>query len=100
MNPTEQKAHTKATDGLAKRLDDLELIVTALDERVSSVATAAQASIGNERTARLDLAEAQRGYVDLQDRELRRAITWLGEGLHELRERTLWGRLRWICFGR
>jgi len=108
VNPTEQKAHTKTTDALAARLDDLELFVAALDERVSGVATAAQASIGQERTHRLQLAEQQRTYVDGADRQLRVVIeerrsailAEVGAAIGELRARTLWGRLRWICFGR
>ena len=38
MNATEQRMHRTVTAGLTQRVNDLETIVHALDERVSSMA--------------------------------------------------------------
>lgn len=105
MNGTEQKAHTKVTDGLDARLTTVEEVLTALDERVSAVAKAAKAEIavalqqadaktrelvGEERTHRLTLAQEQRAYVDRGDKPA---------DVFRDRTRTGWGRLTWLIRG-
>lgn len=96
MNGTEQKTHTGKTDDLDARLTNVEEVVAALDARIADVAKAAQASIGQERTHRLKLADEQRAYVDQADKEVLRAAV---VAVNELRTRGLWGRLRWIVRG-
>lgn len=103
MNPAEQRLHTKATDKLDERLTNVETVLAALDERVSAVAKAAEASIGAERTHRLKLADEQRNYVDRRDSEVQttclRQNTLTYADLLELRDRGFWGRLRWLVRG-
>lgn len=107
MNGTEQKAHTRITDDLGKRLDNVETVLAALDDRVSGVAAATLASareeraareqalgrvrdlINEERTHRLKLAEEQRAYVDRGDKPN-----------DVFRTRPFRGRLRWLIRGR
>lgn len=114
MNGTEQKAHQRVTDALDKRLGDLELIVTALDERVSAIALAARTEIAAaerdarelinaERTHRLNLAKEQRTYVDGRDIEVQaiclRHSRLTYDDLIALRDRGFWGRLSWLIRG-
>jgi len=99
MNGSEQRQHKTVTDALATRLDDVDTVVAALDQRVSDAAQAALASIGQERTHRLRLAEEQRGYVDRNDRELRRSIEVLQVRTVVLTQSTFWQRVRWLLFG-
>lgn len=103
MNGTEQRAHTRITDDLGKRLDNVETVLAALDERVSEVARATLASVHEERTHRLTLADEQRAYVDQRDREVQttclRQNTLTYAAFLGFCDRTMWQRLRWLIRG-
>ena len=97
MNPLEHLRHTTTLNGLAMMTAEQ---FDALERRV-----------GEERTARLALAQAQRGYVDNEDRLLRQccqerwietmaATKKLGDRISELRHRGFWSRLNWLLTGR
>lgn len=97
MNATEQRTHRTVTQDLARQVEkqgeDLALVIEAIDERVTSLATSTVQAIEAEQTLRVRLAAQQRDYVDSADFALRCRID-------ELRARGFWGRMNWVFTGR
>ena len=111
MNAIEQKQHRIVTLGLEQRLDAIEPVVAAIDQRVTKAVASLDTRIHEERTQRLTLAQEQRRYVDNEDRLLRQTCDdrWKANGDAHFSFRvwqdrfddlTFWGRLRWLLTGR
>lgn len=92
MNPAKQLAHRIVTQGLDARLTNLETVVEAWDHALEKTVRATQASVSEERTARLRMAGEQRTYVDRGDKPA-------DVFLDTLRTRSFWGRLRFLLLG-
>ena len=103
MNPTEQKNHKTALQGLEATVIDIaesaKSRMDTIDESITQVALRASNDVGEERTVRLKLAEEQRSYVDYEDRMLRHSIQEL-QRQPVLVTSTFWERLRWLVAGR
>lgn len=103
MNGTEQQRHTRVTDELKARLENIETVLAALDDRVSAVAQATIASVNQERTHRLKLADEQRAYVDRRDGEVQttclRQNTLTYAAFLGFCDRPFWQRVRWLIRG-
>mgnify|MGYP003401691487 CR=1 FL=1 len=97
MNPSEQKSHKKVTADLAA---GIEALAATTAERCSTLSE----MINTERTLRLKMAEEQRGYVDNEDRLLRRYAEQCVEAAHKRLDkfvrRGFWSRLNWLLTGR
>jgi len=111
MNATEQKPHRIVTLDLGQRLDAIEPVVAAIDQRVTKAVAILETRIHEERTHRLTLAQEQRRYVDTEDGKLRQTCDdrWKANrdahfGFRVWQDRfddlTFWGRLRWLITGR
>ncbi len=111
MNATEQKRHRVVTKDLGERLDAVEPIVEAIDERLTQAFGEFDQRLHAERTHRLALAQEQRGYVDNEDRILRQTCqerwtatafthTELFRRLARFERLTIWERLWWLLTGR
>lgn len=75
MNTHEQKHHKTVTDELRQDIKKLaEAFDKELEENTVAIRSDYRKEIGEERTARLKLAEEQRSYVDGEDKELRRRL--------------------------
>lgn len=104
MNPVEQGNHRRVTDAIAHHV---ESIATATAQRFTEIERQAAGfrdsvverfahvdrRINEERTHRLKLADEQRGYVDMRDRDISRAF-------ESLRARGFFGRMNWLLTGR
>lgn len=118
MNSTEQKArHTVVTqtrDELLKKLDEQgELLMVVIEtetkvrqELMLEETTARRyandalvARINQETTNRLELANEQRYYVDLEDRVTRDRVKSVNSRLETLLNLTTWGRIKWVMWG-
>lgn len=106
MNSHEQQSHRRVTDALAKRLADVETVVEALDQRLSTAAAATLASVREERTARQQLGEQLRTAIGeerthrLQLAEQQRAYVDRGDKPHDaFRGRSWRARWRWLLKG-
>ena len=111
MNPTEQKAHTRATDELRKDLGKLESAVThrtfqmeqTVKNDLNKLLTRFDQlgrQLQDERTHRLKLTDEQRKYVDTQDQELWRYLEFTENARGKFQARTFWSRLNWLLTGR
>lgn len=93
-------AHTLAIDHqILPNLNALHAKIADYDTRFA----AHDKRVGEERTARLKMADEQRMYVDHEDWLLRRSVAMLSEDVtawRAFRLRTFWQRLRWLLTGK
>lgn len=96
MNAKEQKAHKTAVEALRA---DTETVLGGLAKEVKQLLADEGAhttkAVGDERSARLKLADEQRAYVDAEDARLRRETLY---ATLVLRSGFL-DRVRWLLFG-
>ncbi len=111
MNGTDQRLHRTVTKNLGERLDAVEAVTAAIDERVAGGFGSLDRRINEEYAHRLRTSHEQRAYIDGEDRKLRATCQerWdattqttrrLAIDLAAFEHMTLWGRLRWIVTGR
>lgn len=87
MNNTEQKHHKTVTGELRQDIKKLaEAFDKELEENTVAIRSDYRKEIGEERTARLKLAEEQRSYVDGENKELRRRYDALSIDSRKYRE--------------
>lgn len=107
MNPDEQKQHRKATQDLAKRQDDSDTVILALDQRLSDVVAVMAKEVEALRRECDDNLLNEIAAREEGDRVLREEVVRHRRGLDALRfwrDQGGWAGLRnrwaWLWFGR
>lgn len=97
MNGTEQRARHTAVTRLSSDMDrfagEVETLLGNFARELQAGIVMMNTKVGDERSARLKLAQEQRGYVDNEDRLIR-------ERLQRFESRGFWSRLNWLLTGR
>ena len=93
MNATEQRTHRTVTTELRAQLEEVAVVLEALDARITQSGNAILAALADERRVRLGQAEDHRAALD-------RALTELHQQIAALQDRDWRGRLRWLFVGR
>jgi hypothetical protein len=110
VNGAEQRARQSVAERLGGRIDNIEPVVEAIDQRVSE----SFATLDQQIALIVKLARDERGRVDDVSRELRQTCQerWdatakttkrLGDNtlmFHRFHTMSLWARLRWLFTGR
>ena len=110
MNAVAQKNHRTVTRDLGERLDAVEAVTAAIDERVAGGFGSLDRRINEEYAHRLRTSHEHRAYVEGEDRKLRTTCQerWdvttqttrrLSVDLAAFEHLTFWGRLRWLFTG-
>lgn len=104
MNATEQKARRTAVTTLQAQLDDLALVVEAMDSQVAALADAMKQAdllcvdaIKEEGVARFEHVERLR--LELLEEGAKRREQIAALQSLTLRRKTRWQRLRWLLIG-
>lgn len=108
MNGQEQKNHKTAVATLERRTSEFADSVVA---RLASQEDAWRRAVADESRQRHEEEHKQRSYLDARDRELRECCQerWnettaaqkrAFDAISAFRDRTFWGRLRWVVAGK